>query len=133
MRHRLKPATLTCVSLRILIVDDSAPFLDAARALLERESLNVVGEASNVAEALRKAEELGPDVILVDVALGHESGLDLARRLAAHGRPGPVILISTRAEEDLADLIVQCPALGFIPKSDLSAAAIHGVLEAAQR
>ncbi len=123
------------MSLRILIVDDSAPFLDAARALLEHERLDVVGDASSVSDALRKASELDPDVILVDVALGHESGLDLTRRLAAQGdgRPAPVILISTRAEEDLADLIAQCPALGFIPKPELSAVAIRRVLDAAAR
>jgi DNA-binding NarL/FixJ family response regulator len=123
------------VSLRVLIVDDSAPFLDAARALLEREFLEVVGDASSVADALHKAGELDPDVILVDVALGRESGLDLTRRLAARDgeQAAPVILISTRAEEDLADLIAQCPACGFIPKPELSAGAIRRVLDAGAR
>ncbi len=122
------------MSLRILIVDDSAPFLAAARALLKHEHLDVVGAASNGADALDKAAALGPDVILVDVALGRESGLDLTRRLAEQGggHAAPVILISTRAEEDLADLIGQCPAIGFIPKPELSAVAIRRVLDAAR-
>jgi DNA-binding NarL/FixJ family response regulator len=119
----------------VLIVDDSVPFLEAARALLEREQLDVVGEASNVADALVKASELSPDVLLVDVALGHESGLELTRRLATQtsAPPAPVILISTRAEEDLADLITACPAVGFLAKSELSASAIRHVLDAAER
>jgi CheY-like chemotaxis protein len=122
------------MSLRVLLVDDSATFLDAARSLLERERLEVVGDACNTAEALQKADELSPDVVLVDVALGRESGLELARRLAASdaGQSIPVILISTRAEEDLADLIAGCPALGFVAKSELSAASIQRVLASAR-
>jgi DNA-binding NarL/FixJ family response regulator len=96
--------------------------------MLEYECLDVVGEASASADALRQADELDPDVVLVDVALGAESGLDLARRLAATDRPVPVILISTRAEDDLADLIADCPVLGFVPKSELSADALYRLL-----
>jgi CheY-like chemotaxis protein len=71
-------------------------------------------------------------VVLVDVSLGHESGLELTHRLAGSGasRSVPVILISTRSEEDLADLIAGCPILGFIPKSDLGAAGIERLLRA---
>ena len=123
--------SLNLVPLRVLIVDDSPRFLHAARALLEHERLEVVGDASTSAEALRKVLELDPDVALVDVALGRESGLELARRLAVAGRRAvPVILISTRDEDDLADLIADCPSLGFVPKSELSADAIHRLLAA---
>jgi len=58
------------MDLRCLIVDDSRRFLEAARSLLEREGIAVVGVASTSAEALRRAEELKPDVALVDVDLG---------------------------------------------------------------
>src|ERR687891_2877048 len=87
--------------MRCLIVDDSPRFLDAARGLLERQGIVVVGVASNSAEALQRAEELRPDVALLDIDLGGESGLELARRF--HGRASttatPVILISTHAEQ----------------------------------
>jgi CheY-like chemotaxis protein len=74
--------------MRCLIVDDSPHFLDAARGLLERQGFTVIGVASTSAEALQRAQELHPDVTLVDIDLGGESGLELARRL--HGRPtGP--------------------------------------------
>jgi CheY-like chemotaxis protein len=72
--------------LRCLIVDDNGAFLDAARLLLEREGVTVVGVASSIAEALRQARALLPDVSLVDIGLGEESGFDLARLLTQDGR-----------------------------------------------
>jgi DNA-binding NarL/FixJ family response regulator len=118
------------IMLRCLIVDDSPRFLDAARGLLEREGVTVVGVASTGAEALRRAEELRPDVTLVDIDLGGHSGFELARRL--HGEasraPSRVILISTHAEVDYADLIAASPAVGFLPKAALSASAIRDLL-----
>jgi DNA-binding NarL/FixJ family response regulator len=118
------------VSLRTLIVDDNAGFLEAARDLLEREGIAVVGVASTSAEALRRAAELRPDVTLVDVYLGAESGLDLARRLSTQGDPTPsrVILISTYAESDFPDLSSVSPAIAFVSKADLSASAIEKAL-----
>jgi DNA-binding NarL/FixJ family response regulator len=107
------------VQIRSLIVDDHEPFLDAARLLLEREGVSVVGVATTSAEALRLEEELRPDVVLVDIRLGDESGFDLARRLS-----GMVILISTHAQSEYADEIAASPAAGFIPKVQLSASAV---------
>lgn len=117
--------------MRCLIVDDNEPFLEAARALLEREGLMVAGVASTGAEALRQAEDLRPDVVLVDIALGEESGIDLARRLVRSDRDsGPVvILISTRAYEDVADLIAESPATGFVSKAELSAGLIRRIVD----
>ena len=115
----------------VLIVDDNRLFLDAARSLLEGEGLRVVGVAATAAEALRRAEELRPEVVLVDITLGGESGFDLARRLAGQSRRGAptVILISTHAEADFADLIADSPAAGFVPKRDLSARAIRRIVD----
>jgi DNA-binding NarL/FixJ family response regulator len=115
--------------LRCLIVDDNALFLEAASELLGREGVKVVGTAFSIADALRQARELRPDVILVDVVLGRESGFDLARQLADMDLAGAtVILISTHAEADFADLIAEAPAVGFVPKSQLSARTIQGLL-----
>jgi two-component system nitrate/nitrite response regulator NarL len=123
------------VAIRCLIVDDHRPFLEAASILLEREGLEIVGVASTGAEALGRAQALRPDVILVDVFLGEESGLELSRRLVENGRPDPaaVILISSHSAADLADLIAASPANGFITKAELSAAAIRDVVEATGR
>jgi DNA-binding NarL/FixJ family response regulator len=116
--------------MRCLIVDDSRHFLDSARRLLERQGVTVVGVASTGAEALRRVEELGPDVTLVDIDLGGESGFELVRRLHRDFRAAPSrsILISTHAEEDYADLIAASPAVGFLSKSALSADAIRDLL-----
>ncbi len=116
----------TGVSLRCLIVDDNAYFLEAAADLLTRQGVTVAGVASASADALRLTRELRPDVVLVDIMLGRESGIDLARRLAGANSGGPVIiLISTHAEADFADLIQEAPVAGFVPKSELSASAIR--------
>jgi DNA-binding NarL/FixJ family response regulator len=118
------------MALRCLIVDDSPGFLRSARLLLEREGMAVVGVASTVEEAVQQAEELRPDVLLLDIDLGEESGFDLAERLQAETSlpPARVILISTHAEEDFADLIAVTPVAGFLPKAELSAGAIREVL-----
>ena len=115
--------------MRCLIVDDSANFRDAARTMLERAGVDVVGTASSSAEALLRFAELEPDVTLVDVDLGADSGFDLARALhdAVAGTPA-VILISTHSEQDFADLIADSPALGFIPKFALSPNAIREMM-----
>jgi DNA-binding NarL/FixJ family response regulator len=117
--------------LHCLIVDDSSSVLAAARSLLEREGISVVGLASSSAEALRLVRELQPDVILIDIELGEESGLDLADRLAelTHQVQAISILISMHSEADFAELIEASPAAGFLSKSDLSAQAIHSIIE----
>ncbi len=117
---------------RCFIVDDNSSFLAAASGLLEGEGVSVVGTASSSADALRKVAASKPDVVLVDVWLGEESGLELARRLVEGGEAdgAPVVLISTRAEAEVADLIAGSPAAGFVSKPELSAAAICRLVEA---
>jgi DNA-binding NarL/FixJ family response regulator len=119
------------MAFRVLIVDDNVSFLGAARVLLEREGMSVVGVAETTADALQRAGELRPDVILVDISLGLESGFALARRLVEGGGPGEstVLLISTHGQADFADLIAESPAAGFVPKSDLSADAIRRIVD----
>jgi CheY-like chemotaxis protein len=116
---------------RCLIVDDSAEFRDAASAMLERAGITIVGVASNSAEALRLYRELHPDVALVDVDLGAESGFELTEQLhRVATTPLSVILVSAYAEADLAEMISVSPAVGFLPKFALSPDAIRDLLDA---
>jgi DNA-binding NarL/FixJ family response regulator len=119
------------VPIRCLIVDDNVGFREEMRDLLAEQGLDVVGDTGSAAEAHRQIAELRPDVALVDIDLGGESGLELVRQL--YQNPGQVavahvILISTHDEAEYADLIEASAALGFLSKIDLSAAAIRRML-----
>ena len=117
------------MTLRSLLVDDNSRFLAVARELLEREGIEVVGVASTIEEAAGLSGALRPDVCLVDIDLGNESGFDLARQLAQRGDRSPrVILISAYPERDFTDMIADSPAIGFISKPELSATRIHTIL-----
>lgn len=135
MRARVPAATLRNVDVRCVIIDDSAGYVQAARAVLEQEGITVVGVASTAETAVRRVRELRPDVTLVDIDLCGSSGLDLARRLVHEfcDAAGCVILISAHAEEEFADLIEACPAAGFLPKSALSADAVRAVMRGGGR
>lgn len=116
--------------IRCLIVDDNQDFLEAARELLTSEGLEIVGLASTSAQAVSAAESLQPDLVLVDVHLGDESGFALARQLTdLSGSSGPVvILISTYAESDVAELVAESVAVGFLTKGELSGASVRSLL-----
>lgn len=114
----------------VFVVDDNEGFTEVARGLLERGGLIVTGVAKTGDEALRLVRESRPDVVLVDIDLGGESGFDLVRRLHADAELDPqVILISSHAEEDFIDLIAESSALGFLAKSRLSVGAIRDILD----
>jgi CheY-like chemotaxis protein len=123
------------MALRCLLIDDDARFVDAAKAFLEGEGLTI-DTASTGPEGVRRIGERAPDVVLLDIRLGRDSGFDVARRLHAawpaqgspQGRPR-IILISTYSEADFGNLIRASPVLGFIAKAALSARAIHELLK----
>jgi len=113
----------------VLIVDDHPSFRASARALLQAEGFEVVGEAADGAEALRAAEELRPDVVLLDVQLPDIDGFEVAAELARrNGRAPAVVLTSSRDGSDFGPLVTQSGARGFVPKADLSAAALVALL-----
>jgi CheY-like chemotaxis protein len=116
------------VELSCFILDDSAEFLEVARSLLEREGVAVVGVAATAGDALERIGELRPQVVLVDIDLGADSGFEVVRRIAK-ATATSAILISTHAEDDFAELIAESPAAGFISKSELSAHAIERLVD----
>jgi CheY-like chemotaxis protein len=118
---------------RCLIVDDNPEFRRAARELLERDGISVVGAVSTGAEAHRVSREFNPDVALVDIDLGDETGFEVARQLAGQASPRRpcVILISTYSEDDFEEMIADSPAVSFLPKAGLSGTAIRSILASA--
>lgn len=119
--------------MRCLIVDDRLCFCEAARELLEGQGMLVVGLATSSDQAVRIVRELRPDIALVDIDLGADSGFELASRLAADSDAVAtrVILISTHDERDFVKLIESSPTVGFLSKTELSAEKIHELLERA--
>jgi response regulator of citrate/malate metabolism len=121
--------------LRCLIVDDNRAFLKTAARMLKYDGFSDIRTASTIAEALQCMEEYRPDVTLVDVYLGDESGFDLVEQLDRRGwcTCSAVILISTHDAQEFADVMAASPAVGFLPKLQLSSSAIHGLLATRDR
>ena len=113
----------------ILIVDDHPSFRSTARALLTADGFDVVGEAEDGRSALAAVERLHPDLVLLDVQLPDMDGFEVAEELCGSNGRGPqVILTSSRDAADFGALVLQCGALGFVAKAELSGAALRTVL-----
>jgi DNA-binding NarL/FixJ family response regulator len=112
----------------VLIVDDHPTFRLTARALLEAEGFEVVGDAEDGASAIETARRLKPDVVLLDVQLPDIDGFEVARQLTANGSSPGVVLTSSRDGSDFGPLVERSGARGFVPKAELSGAALQAFL-----
>ena len=112
----------------VLIVDDHSGFRASAKRLLSSHGYDVVGEAADAAEALTAAEALRPEVVLLDVGLPDSDGLEVARKISERQPETSIVLISSRDRGDLEPLLAGAPARGFIPKGELSAAALEDLI-----
>jgi DNA-binding NarL/FixJ family response regulator len=121
-------ATLPRMAASVLIVDDHNGFRAFARALLESEGFEVVGEAEDGASALRAVEQFCPDLVLLDVQLPGLDGFEVAERLAADSRPPAVVLVSTRDSASYRRRLAKTSAQGFISKAELSGATLAALL-----
>jgi DNA-binding NarL/FixJ family response regulator len=117
------------MAVRVLIVDDHAPFRALARMLLVADGFDVVGEAGDGAEALRTARRLGPDVVLLDVQLPGTDGFGVAEALAGEPAAPVVVLVSSRSRSDYGRRVDDSVAQGFIAKAELSGTALRLVLD----
>jgi DNA-binding NarL/FixJ family response regulator len=116
------------VATTVLIVDDHPSFRATARVLLETEGYEVVGEAEDGASALAAAAELRPDLVLLDVQLPDFDGFEVAQRLTENGSQAQVVLVSSRDGSDFGPLVAESGARGFVPKAELSGAALAALL-----
>ncbi|MGH3133182.1 MAG: response regulator, partial [Gaiellaceae bacterium] len=110
------------------IVDDHPSFRASARAILESDGFEVVGESPDGTSALEAVRELEPDVILLDVQLPDANGFDLCAFMCEMGPHPSIVLVSSRDAVDYSGLIDSSPALGFISKADLSGEAVRALL-----
>jgi DNA-binding NarL/FixJ family response regulator len=113
----------------VLVVDDHVGFRAEARALLELDGLDVVGEAGTVAEALALTAHLQPDVVLLDVGLPDGDGLEIVGRLRERSPGAAVVLTSGRREQDYGGRVARSAADAFVEKSALGPGVIPALLE----
>jgi DNA-binding NarL/FixJ family response regulator len=112
----------------VLIVDDHEAFRVSVSALLEAEGFTVLGEAADGATAIVDSERLRPDVVLLDIQLPDLDGFTVAERLAEANEPPAVVLISSREAEAYGPRLEAAPTQGFIPKRELSGAALAALI-----
>jgi DNA-binding NarL/FixJ family response regulator len=113
----------------VLIVDDHPSFRSCAKALLEAEGFQVVGEAADGESALRAAAELRPDLVLLDVQLPDADGFEICSQLTSgNGSTPAVVLTSSRDGADFGSLVTRCGARGFVAKAELTGAALTALL-----
>jgi DNA-binding NarL/FixJ family response regulator len=115
----------------ILIVDDSASFRTQARAVLATEGFTVIGEAVDGASGLEAVRTLRPDFVLLDIGLPDVEGFEVASALALTGPPPFVVLTSSREASEYGPRLTNSRVLGFIPKDELSGAAIRALVSQA--
>ncbi len=112
----------------ILIVDDNAGFRVQARALLEADGFDVIGESEDGTSGLAAARSLRPDLVLLDIGLPDVEGFEVARELAVDGPPPLVVLTSSREASAYGPRLASSRVLGFIPKDELSGDAIRALV-----
>ena len=117
------------MSVSVLIVDDHPSFRATARALLESEGFDVVGEAADGMSALAEAARLSPDLVLLDVQLPDLDGFQVSMRLTNGGGGPAVVLVSSRDSSDFGPLVARCGARGFVPKGELCADRVRELLD----
>lgn len=122
-------ATMAIVRPTVLIVDDHEAFRASARALLEADGFDVVGESADGNDALRAVAALRPDVVLLDIQLPGIDGLTVAAELAERTDPPVVVLISSRDAAAYGPRLRDTPSRGFISKSELSVKALAALID----
>jgi DNA-binding NarL/FixJ family response regulator len=112
----------------VLIVDDHSGFRASARELLEAEGFEVVGEADDAAAAVEAVRALRPDIVLLDIQLPDRDGVEASKAIGAENGGSEIVLVSSRDASYLGGALRECPACGFIPKSELSGAALRSLI-----
>jgi DNA-binding NarL/FixJ family response regulator len=104
--------------LRVLVVDDYEPFRRfVCSVLAKKPNLQILGEASDGLEAVRRAEELKPDVILLDIGLPFLNGIEAARQIRELVPESKIVFVSQESSVDVIEVALSAGALGYIVKA----------------
>ena len=104
---------------RILVVDDYEPWRRFERlTVLAREELQIIGECSDGDEAIQKADELKPDLILLDISLPTLNGIEAARRIRQVSPNSKILFVTENRSPDIAEEALSTGATGYVVKSD---------------
>lgn len=104
--------------IRVLLADDHGILRAGLRALLNtQDDIEVVGEAANGEEAVARATELAPDVVVLDIAMPQLDGLEAARRMRDRGLPCKVLILTVHAEERYLLPVLRAGGAGYVQKS----------------
>jgi DNA-binding NarL/FixJ family response regulator len=113
-----KRGYLATSSIRVLLVDDYEPFRRFARSILERSpSLQIIGEASDGLEAVQKAEQLQPDLVVLDIGLPTLNGIEAARRIRSVCHTSTILFVSQESSAEVVREALSIGALGYVIKS----------------
>lgn len=119
-------------TIRVLIVDDFEPFRRFVRCLIEkRPELQIVGETSDGLDAILKAEQLKPDLILLDIGLPGLNGIEVARQIRKAPPESKIIFLSQESSPDVIQVALDLGARGYVAKATAGTdllAAIDAVL-----
>jgi DNA-binding NarL/FixJ family response regulator len=114
--------------LRLLVVDDHAVVRRGVRALLESQpGWEVCDEATNGEEAVRKAAELKPDIVVLDISLPELNGLEATSRILKESPESEVLILTMHHSEELAQQVIKAGARGYVLKSDADQSLIAAV------
>jgi len=123
-------------STRVLVVDDFEPFRQFIRSMLQKRlELQVICEVSDGPEAVRKAEELQPDLILLDIGLPTLNGIEAARRIRKLSPESKILFVSQESSADVVQEALNLGAAGYVLKAQDGSellAAVDAVLEGNQ-
>lgn len=113
--------------MKILLVDDHKMMRDGLRALLEKEGIEVVGEAGSGRESLALAEQLRPDIVIMDISMPALNGIDATRKLMAEVPGTKVIALSMNADRRYVVAMFQAGATGYLLKNSAADELIRAV------
>jgi DNA-binding NarL/FixJ family response regulator len=113
---------------QILVVDDFLAWQQLVSIMLQGESdLQIISSVTDGLEAVRKAKEIRPDLILMDLSLPVMNGIDATRQIRAHSPGTKVLFLSEHRDSDLIQSAFDVGALGYVLKSDSNADLIAGI------